>query len=55
MKLGFKPDYNKCVDNRKQIACNHICIHVMKNTYMYCQLFNNKKCIAWEGYKHNEC
>lgn len=51
----FKPNYNKCVDSRKELVLNdHICRYCFKDIYIYCSLYRNKECIAWKGYKH-EC
>lgn len=46
----FQPNYNKCIDIRKTVDWN-ICKHIKKDTIIYCTL-NNKECIAWKGYKH---
>lgn len=52
---NFKPDYNKCTDKRKEmVLANHICKHCFKDTYIYCSIHENTKCVAWIGYKHDE-
>lgn len=48
----FNADYNKCNDERKE-TYHRICKHSRKHDIMICTL-NNKPCLAWEGYKHEE-
>lgn len=48
----YQPNYSKCTDERREVHHN-ICKHMKKQTYMLCMIMN-KKCIAWEGYKHEE-
>jgi hypothetical protein len=48
--IDFKPDYSKCIDDRKELHHN-LCKNLKKNDEMYCTL-NNRSCVAWEGYKH---
>ena len=48
---NFKPNYNICKDDRK-IIYHNICKNNIKNDYMMCGLYKDKKCPAWQGYKH---
>jgi hypothetical protein len=48
--LEFKPDYSKCIDERKELHHN-LCKNLKKNDIMICNL-KNKPCEPWEGYKH---
>jgi hypothetical protein len=48
----FKPDYSKCIDDRKELYHN-LCKNLRKHDVMICTI-NNKPCKAWEGYEHTD-
>ena len=48
--MEFKPKYDKCTDERKEVY-HKICKYIRKNDKMICTL-KNKPCEAWEGYTH---